>query len=97
MKIETRDPTVWIIQQELEYVVYETIYGESWEIHGTCNRCGECEVGGIDDQIVWTGIPIGQPGACYNKFGDQRLDTPVRPEIQNNPGCALTGNYIKKL
>lgn len=39
----TTDPTVNIINHTTEYKEYETIYGERWRIHGTCNACGLCE------------------------------------------------------
>jgi hypothetical protein len=96
MKIPTRDRTVFIIEQEPGRVVYETILGEKWEILGTCNQCGLCEVGSSDPQIFWVeGKQPGEPGACYNILGEERLDNPCRPEIkQNFPECTLSGNYL---
>lgn len=95
MKIPTVDNLVFIIEQSEGRKVYETVYGEQWEITGTCNMCGECEVGSDDPNIVWTGIPVGQPGACYNVLGEARLDNPVRPEIKEAcPNCVLEGRYL---
>lgn len=91
----TCDPNCWIIDQGDDYVTYETIDGERWNITGTCNQCGECEVGSNNPFLVWTGTPIGQPNACYDSRGDERPDSPVRPEIASkNLNCTLKGNYL---
>jgi hypothetical protein len=70
---------------------------ERWVIHGTCTCCGECEVGSGNPRLRWTGIPIGQPGACLDVTWGQtgRLDEPVRPELTvMMPHCSLHGEYI---
>lgn len=98
--IPTQDPYCFIVEQNIEqervvYVMPST--GETWEILGTCNGCGECMVGLPYPDLVWTGIPVGQAGACYLSSGapDERLDMPCRPEIeQNHPGCVLSGRYL---
>lgn len=96
MKISTRDPNIFIIEQTAERVVYETTSGEQWEILGTCNQCGLCEVGANDPEIAWVeGKQPGEPGACYNISGEGRVDNPCRPEIkQHFPECTLSGNYL---
>lgn len=95
MNIPTKDPNIFIIEQSPGKVVYETNTGEKWEMLGTCNMCGLCEVGGIDPEIVWNeGVLPGQPNACYNS-NPNRLDNPCRPEIGILfSGCTLTGNYL---
>ena len=92
---QTNDPTCWITERSEDRVVYETIDGEKWEIFGRCNQCGECEVGSENEYIKWTGTPVGEPNACYDIRGEDRLDSPVRPEISKNcPNCTLTGRYL---
>lgn len=94
-KILTCDPGCWIIEKSEGRVVYETTEGEKWEILGTCNQCGECEVGSNNEYIKWTGIPVGQPNACYDIRGSARPDSPVRPEIKaDHPNCTLSGRYL---
>lgn len=95
MRTPTKDSTVFIIEQTPGRVVYETTTGEKWEILGTCNMCGLCEVGGHDSNIVWNqGIEPGQPNACYDANPD-RLDNPCRPEIKIHfPTCQLSGTYL---
>lgn len=96
MKIETKDPNIFIIEKTIDRVVYETNTGEKWEILGICNQCGLCEVGGNDPDIIWVdGKQPGEPAACYNILGDARLDNPCRPEIKDYfPTCTLSGSYI---
>jgi hypothetical protein len=111
MKIATTDPNIFIIEQTPGRVVYETTTGEKWEILGTCIACGACEVGAVDKyytedperprQLIehsyqeWTGVSVGQPGACLDSRFGTRPDLPVRPEISSHfPTCTLSGNYI---
>lgn len=109
MRKETIDPNVFIIEETEGRVVYETTSEEQWEIIGVCSACGECEVGAVDiyyeeteDKFplekryqIWTGVPIGQPGACLDvRFGN-RLDIPVRPEMpEKMTNCTLSGRYL---
>lgn len=110
MRIATVDPTIFIIEQESERIVYESTSGEQWEIIGTCSACGECEVGASDvyyEEVedekmpvarhyqIWTGVPVGQPGACLDTRFGSRPDIPVRPDMppkMNN--CTLSGRYL---
>lgn len=94
----TEDPTVVIIEEEPGRVVYRTINiepEETWEITGTCNMCGQCEVGGVNGHIQFTGIPIGEPGAAVDIRGANRPDNPVRPEMTEKlDKCVLSGRYL---
>lgn len=110
MYIATLDPNIFIIEQDANSVTYQTTTGEKWQITGTCSACGECEVGADDTyyeddtesrrQIIkyyqnWTGVPVGQPGACLDNRYGSRLDIPVRPEIsQHYANCTLSGTYL---
>ena len=96
----TQDPTVVITARGVEggvpFVVYENTQGERWVIRGVCIACGECEVGAHNPDLIWTGLPVGTPGACLDRnFGlPVRKDVPVRPEISQLPHCTLWGEYL---
>lgn len=91
----TADPTCFIEERGPEYVIYRNIEGERWIIRGVCVACGECEVGAINPDLVWTGLPVGTPGACLDRTFGTRLDNPVRPELTTKMRfCTLEGEYI---
>lgn len=97
MRIATIEPLIWITEQTPGRTVYETDDGaESWEITGTCNACGACETGAVDaDYQIWTGIPVGEAGACLDSRFGTRLDIPVRPELtEKTTSCTLKGKYL---
>lgn len=99
----TTDPGVVIEARKVAadgtpFVVYATRDGsERWVIAGTCNQCGQCEVGQVGDRparLVWV-KPVGEPGACIDLDYGTRPDMPVRPEIgRKMPACSLRGRYI---
>ena len=79
------------------YVKYRNSSGERWIIRGTCNLCGECEVGGSypEGPVTFTATPIGTAGACIDPYHADRGDVPCRPEIKANcPSCTLSGEYL---
>jgi len=41
----TADKTVWIEEQKPGYVRYVADDGRRWEVHGTCDRRGNCLIG----------------------------------------------------
>lgn len=98
MNKPTNDQYTFIIEESDDRVVYKTVTGETWEMFGTCNGCGECFHG--DDTPVyvsWSGIPLGLPRAVVDSRGNPPItrDIPCRPEIKNNcPNCTLHGNYL---
>lgn len=68
-----------------------------WVIRGTCICCGACESGNDPRRPVrFTGIPIGQPGACVEIGYDEpaRLDCPVTPDIGKFSSCSLIGEWL---
>ncbi len=101
---KTQDPTCWITERGVledgtPYVQYANIDGEAWRIFGVCSACGSCEIGAVypDNRLMWTGIPVGQAGACLDRFFGlpERLDHPVRPELtEKYPHCSLRGEYL---
>lgn len=91
----TVDPDVMIEARGPSLVRYVRVDGARWEIRGTCNQCGECEIGAINSHIVFTGIPVGQPGACFDDRGEDRPDNPVTPDMMTTcPSCTLTGEWL---
>lgn len=100
MSIPTIEPFIVIVDQSEtpeKRVVYQTTDGaETWEITGTCSACGACEVGAVNaDYQIWTGVPVGQPGACLDSRFGTRPDIPVRPELTIKfASCTLKGKYL---
>ena len=93
--IKTEDPTVMIEDIGPAWVIYRDHDGKRWIMRGTCNQCGECEVGAINPNIMWIGNPVGEPGSCRDVMYGIRRDIPVRPEIkQKFPNCSLSGEYL---
>jgi hypothetical protein len=78
------------------FIVYASVDGaERWVIAGTCNQCGQCEVGSSREKLLTWIRPVGESGACIDPDYATRLDLPVRPEIShNNPACSLRGRYL---
>jgi hypothetical protein len=55
--IETVDPGVFIEEQYDGYVRYRNVQtGARWEVHGSCNKCGECLVGAVIDGVQVTSL-----------------------------------------
>ena len=101
MPIPTEDPDTVIESRvdtpTLSYTIYRAKAGQhnNWIIFGKCNCCGQCEVRNDNPNIIWTGIPIGQPGAEYDITFGKRKDIPVRPEIRSEADkCTLFGYYL---
>lgn len=95
----TADPTCFIEKREGEgksqSITYRNLDGERWVIRGLCIACGECEVGAVNPNLVWTGISVGEPGACLDSTFGTRLDVPIRPELTRKmPHCTLEGEYL---
>lgn len=97
------DPCVVMLSEGVSpggepYVEYYATDGDRWRMYGSCNGCGECEwqnAANLDPCIIFTGIDIGKPGACFNIEGENRLDVPCRPELKNDcPNCTLRGEYL---
>lgn len=43
----TCDPTVWIEEQRVGYVRYRNDAGRRWEVHGVCDKRGDCWEGAV--------------------------------------------------
>lgn len=76
----TSDPFVWIEEQGVGWVRYRNGAGRRWEVHGTCDRRGDCLVGAvIEGESVTTIDRARELAAAYTG-----LDCPVTPEFS---GC----------
>lgn len=97
--IPTTEPGLFIEKSGESFKQYfSPITLERWIIYGTCNQCGLCEVGAIEDYIIWiSGKVPGEPYACYDKrVLEGRKDVPIRPElsVKMGPQCSLSGVYL---
>lgn len=95
MSIPTEDPTTFIVDGGPDWKVYENTDGRRWVIRGTCVACGVCEQPG-DERRIWTGKPIGEPGACLDPTYELRRDVPITPDgvAKCKPYCTLTGEWL---
>lgn len=93
----TADPHVFIEEKRLAYVRYRrTSDGRRWEVHGLCNRRGDCLIGSaIAGEIVLSQSHLAD---LQQKSGEHRvdseLDVPVTPEFDSC--CGLdTFRYVE--
>lgn len=75
----TCDPTCIIIHRDTDLVIYYQIETqESWLIYGKCSHNGSCIDGAINPDL---------------RNSSERLDCPVRPEIDCKD-CSISGIYL---
>lgn len=79
----TADPAVVIEEQRDGYVRYRNIEGRRWEVHGTCDRRGDCLIGTwVEGELVEDHAHLER---IKRRVGKDRLvsemDTPVTPEF----------------
>lgn len=89
----TSDPTVWIEEQRDGYVRYRNADGRRWEVHGVCDRRGDCLIGAVIEHPRLKGGQVvvedhAHLGRLCRYLGrdriDSEMDVPVTPEFQ---GC----------
>jgi hypothetical protein len=96
----TADAIVFITGQGevdgVPYVEYLNLStNETWRVWGKCNACGACEVGNSNPNLYWTGIPVGEAGACVDVTFGERLDIPVGLGLpEKYPTCTLKSEAI---
>lgn len=87
--IETADPSVWIEEQCAGYVRYRNAEGRRWEVHGECDRRGDCLIGAVIDGYGELADHADLERA-KETLGVDRLvslmDVPVTPDFE---GCCL--------
>lgn len=82
----TSDPGVLIEERRAGYVRYQHVDGRRWEVHGVCDRRGDCLIGAVID-----GVQIrdhAHLAELCEQLGVERLggdlDIPVAPGFS---GC----------
>lgn len=83
----TVDPFVVIEEQRLGYVRYRALdTGRRWEVHGKCDRRGDCLIGAvIDGEQIKDRDTLALKTASLGRTRiDSELDVPVTPEFT---GC----------
>ena len=46
-RLPTADPSVWIEEHYEGYTRYRNSEGRRWEVHGYCDRRGDCLIGAV--------------------------------------------------
>lgn len=87
----TSDPGVFIEEQSAGYVRYQNAEGRRWEVHGTCDKRGNCLVGAFIDGVQVTTLEQAQ--ALCNAYTG--LDCPVTPEFEGC--CPFTYTELPRL
>jgi hypothetical protein len=83
---QTADPHVLIEERREGYVRYRQDNGRRWEVHGVCDRRGDCLIGAVinDVQVRDHEHLAEMVRECGNARLDSELDVPVTPEFT---GC----------
>jgi hypothetical protein len=84
--IPTADPFVFIEEQYPGYVRYRNLDGRRWEVHGMCDRRGDCLIGmripGYG--IIYDHSDIEEAKKTLGKDRiDSDMDVPVTPEFDS--------------
>lgn len=86
----TSDPDVFIEEQREGYVRYRRNDGRRWEVHGTCDRRGDCLIGAVIEGYGLIKDHADIEEAC-RVLGVDRLvseiDVPVTPEFRTCCGA----------
>ena len=86
MLISTADDYIFIEEQREGYVRYRRISdGRRWEVHGTCDRRGDCLIGATVDEIqIRDHEHLEELKVILGKQRiDSELDVPVTPEFDD--------------
>lgn len=86
----TADPEIVIEAQREGYVRYRRADGRRWEVHGTCDRRGDCLIGAAIPGFG-TVARRGDIARARRALGgariDSDLDVPVTPEFRSCCGA----------
>jgi hypothetical protein len=83
----TADPFVVIEDSSPGYVRYRNVTtGQRWEVHGTCDRRGNCLIGAVLDLdgqevVVRDHAHLNELTAQYGSRIDSEMDVPVTPDF----------------
>ena len=87
---KTHDPYIFIEESSPGYVRYRRITdGRRWEVHGTCDRRGDCLIGAvIEDHMVEDHEDLERLAQQLGRERiDSELDVPVLPEFDDCCGA----------
>jgi hypothetical protein len=88
----TADPHVFIEEQRPGFVRYQrTTDGRRWEVHGVCDRRGDCLIGAVvEGEVIRDHAHLED---LKQRLGreriDSELDVPVTPEFDSCCGADL--------
>lgn len=87
---QTADPHVVIEARGTDWVRYRRDDGRRWEVHGQCDRRGDCLIGAVlaDGTVVRDHAHLAELG----DRPDSLLDVPVTPEFTGC--CPLIGRWL---
>lgn len=83
--VATADPHVFIEEQRDGYVRYWCDDGRRWEVHGVCDRRGDCLIGAVveGEQIRDHAHLAEMCDRLGRKRIDSELDVPVAPGFKD--------------
>lgn len=87
----TADPAVVIEARGDGWVRYQSADGRRWEVHGQCDRRGDCLIGAVVDGRTLTRQDVDRMRLTGER-PDSLLDVPVTPEFAEC--CAAAGLLI---
>jgi hypothetical protein len=81
----TADPHVFIEERREDYVRYRNRDGRRWEVHGVCDRRGDCLIGStIEGVYIANHDELRIFCAVYGRSrADHEMDVPVTPEFRH--------------
>ena len=82
----TADPSVYLEERRPGYARYVNREGRRWEVHGTCDRRGDCLVGAtVAGEFIRDRAHLEDLARRLGRDRvDSELDVPVTPEFK---GC----------
>lgn len=100
----TADPGIWIEEQREGYVRYRNDDGRRWEVHGVCDKRGDCLIGAViegydgkgrgDSINSKTDLRRAQTELGVERV-DSELDVPVTPEFDTCCGSDGTLTFVE--
>jgi hypothetical protein len=85
---KTADPDIVIESRGNDWIRYRRSDGRRWEVHGICDRRGDCLVGAIVDGKVISRADVDSLRETDIRLQSQ-LDVPVTPEFNTCCGSDL--------
>jgi hypothetical protein len=88
--LPTVDANIWIEEQEAGFVRYRSATGRRWEVHGICDRRGDCLIGStLPDGTVIADHNHLRALVASGRLPEAEMDTPVFPEFDTCCGSDI--------